>query len=125
MIEALGPWCAGGLLTQKPTLLPSWCGRRWGGLLCYLKLQVGWVLLLNPGDDLFGGLAGLGVLQDDEAPALSADGAGGEASGFEDVGDVVVADFLLGVEEFDGAAVLGGVEDELLDVLVLHGLYLS
>lgn len=67
----------------------------------------------------------LGVLQDDEAPALSADGAGGEASGFEDVGDVVVADFLLGVEEFDGAAVLGGVEDELLDVLVLHGLYLS
>ncbi|WP_237237324.1 hypothetical protein [Rothia nasimurium] len=45
---------------------------------------------------------------------------GGEASGFEDVGDVVVAYFLLGVEELDGAAALGGVEDELLDVLVLH-----
>ncbi len=28
--------------------------------LRYLKPQVGWVLLLNPGDDLFGGLAGLG-----------------------------------------------------------------
>lgn len=60
MVEALGPWCAGGLLTQKPTLFPSWCGRRRGGLPCYLKPQVGWGLLLNPGDDLFGGLAGLG-----------------------------------------------------------------
>lgn len=66
-----------------------------------------------------------GVLKDDEAPALSADGAGGEAGDFEDVVDVVVADFLLGVEEFDGAAAVGGVEDELLEVLVLHGLYLS
>ncbi len=73
----------------------------------------------------FEGFAEFGVLQDDEAPALSADGAGGEAGGFEDVVDVVVADFLLGVEEFDGAAAVGGVEDELLDVLVLHGLYLS
>ena len=62
-----------------------------------------------------------GVLQDDEAPTLGADGAGGETSDFEDVVDVVVADFLLGVEELDGAAAVGGVEDELLDVLVLHG----
>ena len=69
--------------------------------------------------------ADFGVLQDDEAPTLSADGAGGETGGFEDVVDVVVADFLLGVEELDGAAAVGGVEDELLDVLVLHGLYLS
>ena len=66
-----------------------------------------------------------GVLKDDETPTLGADGAGGETGGFEDVVDVVVADFLLGVEELDGAAAVGGVEDELLDVLVLHGLYLS
>ncbi len=72
----------------------------------------------------FEGFADLGVLQDDEAPALSADGAGGETGGFKDVGDVVVADFLLGVEELDSATAAGGVEDELLDVLVLHGAFL-
>lgn len=66
-----------------------------------------------------------GVLQNDETPTLSADGAGGEAGDFEDVVDVVIADFLLWVEELDGAAAVGGVEGELLDVLVLHGLYLS
>lgn len=63
----------------------------------------------------------LGVLKDYETPTLSADGAGGEAGGFEDVVDVVVADFLFGVEELDGAAAVGGVKDELLDVLILHG----
>lgn len=73
----------------------------------------------------FEGFAEFWVLQDDEPPALGSDGAGGEAGGFEDVVDVIVADFLLGVEELDGAAAVGGVEDELLDVLVLHGLYLS
>lgn len=69
--------------------------------------------------------ADFGVLQDDEAPPLGADGAGGETGDFEDVVDVVLADFLLGVEELDGATAVGGIEDELLDVLVLHGLYLS
>lgn len=72
----------------------------------------------------FESFANLEVLQDDEAPTLGADGAGGEASGFEDVGDVVVADFLLGIEELDGTTALGGVEDELLDGLVLHGVHL-
>lgn len=88
MIEALGPWCAGGLLTQKPTPLSSWCGRRWGGLLCYLKLQVGWVLLLNPGDDLFGGLAGLGPGQLFSAVAKGQHG--NDAFGFG-VDDAVVS----------------------------------
>lgn len=68
----------------------------------------------------FEGFAEFWVLQDDEPPALGSDGAGGEASGFEDVGDVVVADILLGVKELDCAAALGCVKDELLDVLVLH-----
>lgn len=72
----------------------------------------------------FESFADFGVLQDDEAPALGADGAGGEAGDFEDVVDVVVADFLLGVEELDGATAAGSVEDELLDVLVLHGVHL-
>ena len=71
------------------------------------------------------GFTDFGVLKDDETPALSTDGAGGEAGDFEDVVDVVVADFLLGVEELDGAAAVGGVEDELLDVLVLHGGFLA
>lgn len=41
----------------------------------------------------FEGFAEFWVLQDDEPPALGSDGARGEAGDFEDVGDVVVADF--------------------------------
>ncbi len=80
-------------------------GRRWGGLLCYLKLQVGWVLLLNPGDDLFGGLAGLGPGQLFSAVAKGKHGDDAFGLGVDDavVGQQGVG--LVGVEAFDGAGV--------------------
>lgn len=56
----LGHGVLGACLRKSPPCFRPSADGGGVGFCATRKPQVGWVLLLNPGDDLFGGLAGLG-----------------------------------------------------------------